>query len=62
MPFGAEWDANPFLLREIIAENILELQAQNKSSNYDELSSLQNAFLSNLCNRDMDISIMSLAY
>lgn len=62
MPFGAEWDAIPFLLREIIAENILELQAQNKSTNYDELSSLQNAFLSNLCNRDMDISIMSLNY
>lgn len=61
-PIGVEWNAIPFLLREIIAENILQMQSQNKSSNYNELSSLQKAFLYYLCNSDDDISIMSLNY
>lgn len=61
-PFGAEWSAVPFLLREIIAESILDLQNQHKATDFTKLIDLQHKFIKTVCNMDDEISVMSLNY
>lgn len=62
MPFGCEWAMIPFLLREIIAMSIIELQNNHKIMDYDNLISLQKDFINSICEKDDDVSIMSLNY
>ena len=61
-PFGCEWAMIPFLLREIIAMSIIELQNNHKIMDYDNLISLQKDFINSICEKDDDVSIMSLNY
>lgn len=61
-PYGCEWAMIPFLFREIIAESIIELQNNHKITGYDNLISLQKDFIYSICEKDDDISIMSLNY
>lgn len=61
-PFGAEWSDVPFLLREIIAESILDLQNQHKATDFTKLIDLQHKFIKTVCNMDDEISVMSLNY
>lgn len=51
----------PFLFREIIAEAILELENEHKSSDYEQLLDKQNAFIAYV-SKDEDSSIISLNY
>ena len=62
IPFGVEWCDIPFLLREIIAESILDLQNQYKISDFQQLIDLQHKFIEAVCNIDDEISVMSLNY
>ena len=61
-PFGTEWSDIPFLFREIIAEAILDLQDNHKATDYKLLSTLQQNFIGAVCNRDDEVSVMSLNY
>lgn len=61
-PFGMEWGDIPFLLREIIAEAILDMENHHKSEDYDTLSGLQREFIGAVCEHDSDVSVMSLNY
>lgn len=61
-PFGSEWSDIPFLLREIIAESILELQNHHKAIEFKQLIELQHNFIEAVCNKDDEISVMSLNY
>lgn len=61
-PFGAEWSDVPFLIREIIAESILDLQNQHKATDFTKLIDLQHKFIKTVCNMDDEISVMSLNY
>ena len=61
-PFGAEWSGVPFLLREIIAEAILDLQNAHKAGNYDDLIQKQNAMIKYVMEHDDKVSVMSLNY
>lgn len=61
-PFGAEWSDVPFLLREIIAESILDLQNKHKATDFTELIDLQHKFIETVCTMDDEISVMSLNY
>lgn len=62
IPFGVEWCDIPFLLREIIAESILDLQNQYKISDFQQLIDLQHKFIEAVCNIDDENSVMSLIY
>lgn len=62
IPFGGEWSDVPFLLREIIAESILDLQNQHKTTDFIQLIDLQHKFIEAVCNMDDEISVMSLNY
>ncbi len=59
---GPGWRDIPFLLREIIAEAILELETSHKSSNYEELNKLQNDFIKAICEQSDQTSIVSFNY
>ena len=61
-PFGSEWSDIPFLLREIIAEAILDMENNHKVADYQIMSGLQKAFIGTVCDRDDDVSVMSLNY
>ena len=61
-PFGSEWSDIPFLLREIIAEAILDMENNHKVTDYQIMSGLQKDFIGTVCNRDDDVSVMSLNY
>lgn len=61
-PFGTEWSDVSFLLREIIAEAILDLQNNHKHANYQQLLDLQHDFIETVCTRDDEVSVMSLCY
>lgn len=56
------WHHIPFLLREIIAEAIIDLENNHKSEKYDQLISLQREFIRTVCQKDNEISVMSLNY
>ena len=60
--FGPEWRDVPFLLREIIAEAILELEINYKASNYDELLNLQRDFIGTVSSLSDTISVLSFNY
>lgn len=62
IPFGVEWSDVPFLLREIIAESILDLQNQHKTTDFIQLIDLQHKFIEAVCIMDDEISVMSLNY
>lgn len=61
-PFGSEWSDVPFLLREIIAESILDLQNKHKATDFTKLIDLQHKFIETVCTMDDEISVMSLNY
>lgn len=61
-PFGTEWSDIPFLLREIIAESILDLQDHHKVTEFKQLIDLQHNLIETVCNMDDTISVMSLNY
>lgn len=61
-PFSSEWSDIPFLLREIITEAILELQNHHKAIEFKQLIELQHKFIEAVCNKDDEISVMSLNY
>lgn len=61
-PFGYELAMIPFLLREIIAKSIIDLQNNHRSKEYDELLSLQKDLISYVCQKDNKISVVSLNY
>lgn len=61
-PFGSEWSGIPFLLREIIAEAILDLQNNHKSANYEDLMQKQNDMIKRVTDDDAKVSVMSLNY
>lgn len=60
--FGPEWRDVPFLLREIIAESILELENNYKDPSYNNLSALQKAFFNTICEKSNDVSVLSFNY
>lgn len=61
-PFASEWSDIPFLLREIIAEAILELQNHHKTTDFKQLIDLQHEFIETVSSIDEEISVMSLNY
>lgn len=61
-PFASEWSDIPFLLREIIAESILELQNHHKATDFKQLIDLQHEFIETVSSIDDEISVMSLNY
>lgn len=61
-PFGPEWSDVPFLLREIIAEAILDLQNNHKHVDYQHLLNLQHNLIETVCTNDNEVSVMSLCY
>lgn len=61
-PFSSEWSDIPFLLREIIAEAILELQNHHKATDFKQLIDLQHEFIETVSSIDDEISVMSLNY
>ena len=61
-PFGSELTAVPFLLREIIAKSIIDLQNNHQSKEHDIFLSLQRDFISDICQKDDNVNIMSLNY
>ena len=60
--FGPGWRDIPFLLREIIAESILELENNHKSSNHEELINLQRRFIESVANASEKTSVLSFNY
>ena len=62
LPFGIEWQDVPFLFRQIIAEAILDLQDNHKSKEFTRLIEQQRDFISNVCEIDDEVSIISLNY
>ena len=61
-PFGIEWQDVPFLLRQIIAETILDLKNNHKSADYQKLIEQQREFVRAICDRDEDVNVISLNY
>lgn len=61
-PFGARWKDVPFLLREIIAEAILDLQNNHKGASYQTFSDSQKNLIQALCAESEDVSVVSLNY
>lgn len=59
---GTSWQNIPFLLREIIAEAILDLENNHKKADYANLIGLQRDLIGTVCQRDQDVSVMSLNY
>lgn len=59
---GNDWKNIPFLIREIIAEAILELENNHKRADYDQLIGLQRELIRTECLRDNEVSVMSLNY
>lgn len=61
-PFGPKWGDVPFLLREIIAEAILDLENKHKKGEYQTLCVAQKGLIETLCRKDSHVSIVSLNY
>ena len=57
-----QWHHIPFLLREIIADTIIDMQKNHCISNYNEMISLQNKFIDRIREEDDSISLVSLNY
>lgn len=61
-PFGCEWNDIPFLFREIVAEAILDLEENHKSESFHSLINLQRDFIGAVCDKDDEVSVVSLNY
>jgi hypothetical protein len=59
---SAKWQHIPFLLREIIANTIIDMHKNHCISNYDKMISLQNDFIGHIQREDNCISLVSLNY
>lgn len=59
---SAKWHYIPFLLREIIANTIIDMHKNHRISNYDKMVSLQNNFIDSIRGEDNCISLVSLNY
>lgn len=59
---SAQWQHIPFLLREIIANTIIDMHKNHCISNYDKMISLQNDFIGHIQREDNCISLVSLNY
>lgn len=57
-----QWQHIPFLLREIIANTIIDMHKNHCISNYDKMISLQNNFIGHIQGKDKCISLVSLNY
>ena len=57
-----QWQHIPFLLREIIANTIIDMHKNHCISNYDKMISLQNNFIGHIQGEDNCISLVSLNY
>jgi len=55
------WDCVPFLFRQLITEEIENLHANNKVSNYNNISQLQTNFISSISN-NQTLNIFTLNY
>lgn len=59
---SAKWKHIPFLLREIIANTIIDMHKGHCVSNYHKMISLQNDFIGRIQGEDNCISLVSLNY